>query len=110
MRNEQHYRHMLEKNSNASVGFSLAAAMVYAARYGSCEPADHGTDEWAEIARRLKNTYGENLTVSECSNEMDKARKSAAASLLRGDNPSEAQSNASRENGKLGGRPSKKEK
>jgi hypothetical protein len=106
VRNEQHYRRMLEQNPSASVGFALASAMVYAARYGSCEPADHGTEEWKTIARRLNSEYGENLTIGECSAEMDKANKSAAAAALRAI-PSESRSNASRENGKHGGRPRK---
>ena len=85
MRNEQHYRHMLEQNPNAGVGFTLAADMVYAARYGACEPADHGTDEWKTIARRLKSEYGENLTADECSAEMDTARRqSRYGNLVRG--------------------------
>ena len=104
MRNEQHYRHMLEQNPNAGVGFTLAAAMVYAARYGSCEPADHRTDEWKTIARRLKSEYGENLTADECSFEMDRANQSAAAAKLRAI-PSEKRSQTSRDNGRLGGRP-----
>jgi hypothetical protein len=104
MRNEQHYRRMLEQNPNASIGFTLAAAMVYAARYGACEPADHGTEEWKTIARRLKSDYGENLAISEVSAEMDKANRSAAASAL-GSIRSERKTAAVRENGKLGGRP-----
>ncbi len=85
MRNEQHYRRMLEQNPNAGVGFSLAAAMVYAARYGVCEAEHHSTDEWREIARRLKSTYGENLTVDEVSDEMDTARRqSRYGKLVRG--------------------------
>jgi hypothetical protein len=107
MRNEQHYRRMLEQNPNAGVGFTLAAAMVYAARYGACEPADHGTEEWKTIARRLKSEYGENLTVNEVSSEMDNANRSAAGAKLRGQKPTDAQINASRINGQRGGRPSK---
>jgi len=83
MRNEQHYRRMLEQNSNASIGFTLAAAMVYAARYGICEAEHHGTDEFKNIARRLKSEYGENLTVDEVSAEMDKSNLSAAGAKLR---------------------------
>jgi len=106
MRNEQHYRRMLEQNPNAGVGFTLAAAMVYAARYGVCEPADHGTEEWKTIARYLKSKYGENLTVDECSTEMDRANRSAAAAKL-GSMKSERKAKSSRENAKLGGRPRK---
>ncbi|MCI0554555.1 MAG: hypothetical protein L0287_26705 [Anaerolineae bacterium] len=85
MRNEQHYRHMLEKNPNASVGFTLAASMIYAARYGFCEPADHSTDEWKSIARLLKSEYGEHLSVDEVSDEMNTARRqSRYGTLIRG--------------------------
>jgi hypothetical protein len=97
---------MLKQNPNAGVGFTLAAAMVYAARYGVCEPANHGTDEWKTIARRLKSEYGENLSVDECSAEMDRANQSAAGAKLRAI-PSERRSQASRDNGALGGRPAK---
>ena len=37
MRNARHYRSLLDRNPNAGVGFSLAAAAVYAARFGVCE-------------------------------------------------------------------------
>jgi len=85
MRNEHHYRRMLEQNPNAGVGFTLAAAMVYAARYGVCDPEHHGTDEFKTIARRLKSEYGENLTVDEVSAEMDTARRqSRYGKLVRG--------------------------
>jgi hypothetical protein len=107
VRNEQHYRRMLEQNPNAGVGFALAATMVYAARYGSCESADHGTDEWKNIARDLKSKYGENLTADECSAEMDRANQSAAAAKLRAI-PSEKRSETSRVNGRRSkGRPTK---
>jgi len=82
MRNEQHYRNMLEQNPNASVGFTLAAAMVYAARYGACEPEHHSTEEWKNIARRLKSEYGEILGTNQVSAEMDRANRSATAAAL----------------------------
>jgi hypothetical protein len=111
MRTEQHYRRMLEQNPSASIGFTLAAAMVYAARYGICEAEHHGTDEWKSFARELRARYGENLAVDEVSAEMDEARKSAAASMLGsigGKSTSEAKRKAVRENGKRGGRPKTK--
>jgi hypothetical protein len=104
MRNEQHYRNMLAQNPNASVGFALAAAMVYAARYGSCDPEQHSTEEWKTIARRLKSEYGETLDPDQVSNEMDAANRSAAAATL-GKIRSERKSQTSAENGKSGGRP-----
>ena len=71
MRNKQHYLDMLDNNPNASVGFSLAAAGVYAARYGVCEAEHHATEEWKAIARALKSKYGENLTVDEVRAEIE---------------------------------------
>jgi len=106
MRNEQHYRRMLEQNPNASVNLTLAAAMVYAARYGLCEAEQHGTDEFREIARRLKHSYGETLDPDQVLTEMNAANRSAAAAMLRAI-PSEIRSQRSRENGKRGGRPRK---
>ena len=108
MRTERHYRQMLDKNPNASVGFTLAAAMIYAARYGVCEAEQHITDEWETIARRLKSEYGENLSVDECSAEMDRANQSAAGAKLRGRTPTKKQSEQSRLNGRRSnGRPRK---
>lgn len=106
MRNEQHYRNVLEQNPNASVGFSLAACMVYAARYGSCDDEQRSSEEWKTIARRLKSEYGENLEPEQVSAEMNGANRSAAATALRAI-PSDKRSDASRANGKLGGRPRK---
>jgi hypothetical protein len=73
MRNELHYRNILIQNPTASVGFTLATSMIYAARFGECDPSHHGTDEWKKIARRLKSEYGENLTIDQVSTEMDHA-------------------------------------
>lgn len=106
MRNEQHYRRMLEQNQNASIGFTLAAAMVYAARYGACGPEHHGTDEFKTIARRLKSEYGENLTADDVTAEMDRANQSAAGAKLRAIK-SDKRSEQSRINGQRGGRPAK---
>jgi len=70
MRDKQHYLNLLDQNPDAQVGFTLAAAAVYAARYGSCDPADHGTNEWREIARDLKSRYGESLDGDQVRAEM----------------------------------------
>jgi hypothetical protein len=73
MRDANHYIRLLDENPNAQVGFTLAASAVYAARYGSCEAADHGTDEWCYIARDLKARYGDNLNASDVRSEMGKS-------------------------------------
>ena len=73
MRDANHYRHLLDQNPGAQVGFTLAASAIYAARYGSCEAADHVTDEWRAIASDLKSRYGENLDASDVRSEMDKS-------------------------------------
>ncbi len=97
---------MLGQNPNASIVFTLAAAMVYAARYGACEAEHHSTDEFKTIARRLKSEYGENLTADDVAAEMDRANQSAAGAKLRAI-PSEKRSEQSRLNGQRGGRPAK---
>ena len=104
MRNEQHYRALLARNPSAGVGFTLAAAAVYAARYGFCEAEQHGTDEWKTIARRLKSEYGETLTVDEVTHEMDAANRSAAAAAL-GSISSPKKAQASRRNANLPPKP-----
>jgi len=70
MRDKQHYLNMFDRNPNASIRFTLAAAAVYAARYGVCEPDNHSTEEWKQIARDLKVGYGETLTRDEVLFEM----------------------------------------
>lgn len=115
MRDARHYRRLLDQNDSASIGFTLAAAAVYAARYGQCEADDHATEEWKQIARHLKADYGENLTTDEVRAEMGVAEQSAAASTL-GSITSERKAASSRANankppksGKLPrGRPQKK--
>lgn len=96
---------MLSDNPNTTIGFTLAADMVYAARHGRINRADaHGTDEWRTIARTLKSRYGENLSVEDVHHEMSPAKIAAAA---LGSIRSERKAASSRENGKRGGRPKK---
>jgi hypothetical protein len=70
-RTANHYRDLLARNPSASIGFTLAASAVYAARYGVCEADHHATPEWHEIASAVKARYGENLTVAEVIAAMD---------------------------------------
>ena len=65
MRDKKHYLKLLDENPHAFVGFALAAAAVYAARFGKCEADDRSTDEWKQIARHLRGQYGETLSPDE---------------------------------------------
>lgn len=71
-RDAAHYRDLLSRNAGASVGYTLAASAVYAARHGECEAEHHGTEEWGGIARDLRRRYGEDLTVSQVLAEMER--------------------------------------
>ena len=106
MRTEQHYRDMIAHNPNAAIGIELAASAVYAARYGMCEPEQRATEEWKDIARRLKNYYGETLDAEHLAAEMNIANHSAAAASL-GSIHFARKAQTSAANGRLGGRPRK---
>ena len=74
MRTKKHYENMMNQNPNATVGFSLAAQAVYAAKYGNYPGPNEseGTDvsAWEQIAHSLISKYGENLTADEVRSEM----------------------------------------
>ena len=71
MRTKKHYEDLLTKNPNASIGFTLAADMVFTAQHGSIDtPNVHGDEKWKNIARMLKQKYGENLTGDQICHEM----------------------------------------
>ena len=95
MRTKNHYEKMLSENPNTSIGFTLAADMVYAAINDTCDVADHIEQGWRDIARKLKSKYGDSLNVDEVRREM--ATQSAAAALGSIKSPKKAAS--SRENG-----------
>ena len=71
MRNKKHYENLLASNPNASVGFTLAAQAVYAAKYGQYITGDTGREEYRNIARCLKQKYGEVLSTDEVRLEME---------------------------------------
>jgi hypothetical protein len=75
MRDRKHYLSLLAQNPGATVGFTLAASAVYAARFGECEDEHRGTEEWATIARDLKSRYGENLDGDQVRAEMKQPRE-----------------------------------
>ncbi len=106
MRTKKHYEKMLTENPNATIGFTLAADMVFATRHDVINRAEaHGGDEWRTIARNLKSQYGESLNVDEVRHEISPV-KSAAATLGRA--KSEKKAASCRENEKKGGRPKSK--
>lgn len=79
MRTASHYRDLLDRNPSAGVGCSLAAAAVYAAKFGTCDAEQHGTDEFRTIARELSARYGDTLTADEARREMRLASAPALA-------------------------------
>jgi hypothetical protein len=89
MRTKKHYEKLLSDNPNTTIGFTLAADMVYAARHNVINRAeDHQSDEWKKIARMLKRKYGEALTGGDVGSEMSPI-KTAAAALGRAVSPRE---------------------
>ncbi len=71
MRTRKHYEKMLLANPATTIGFTLAADMVYAGRHDVIARAEaHGSDEWRGIARNLKSRYGESLSVDQVRHEI----------------------------------------
>ena len=76
MRTKKHYENLLDKNPNASVGFTLAAQAVYASRNGVFDnnSDDFNDEEYRKIALGLKKKYGDNLAPDEVRREMKKSK------------------------------------
>lgn len=73
-RDAKHYERLLKRNPNARVGINLAAAAVYAARYGQFTPDETGNAEWRAVYHRLAR-YGDSLSVEEVLAEMQRAKE-----------------------------------
>jgi len=69
IRTRVHYERMLANNRFATVGHTLAAYMVVAAKRGLVD-FDGDREEVATVSRRLRAEYGENLTTAEVRKEM----------------------------------------
>jgi len=74
IRTKLHYERMLANNRFATVGHTLAAYMIVAARRGLVD-FDGDREEVAEISRRLRAEYGETLNLDEVKREMGLAAK-----------------------------------
>jgi hypothetical protein len=105
MRTLKHYEKILSDNPDTTIGFTLAADMVYAALHGQCDVSDHINQQWRDIARRLKSRYGENLTADEVRLEMATSNAAAIMGRKGGSVKSEKKTTAVRENAQKGGRP-----
>ena len=100
------YAELLTSNPRTTIGFTLAADIIYAARNGAIKRSEaRGGDEWRTIALNLKRKYGESLSVDEVRSEMSPA-KIAAAILGKSRTPKKTA--AARKNARLGGRPVKR--
>jgi hypothetical protein len=87
MRTKKHYENLLNQNPNTTVGFTLAAQAVYAAKNGTYPGPNEsdGTDiaAWKSIASELKSKYGENLTVEQVRDEMAAVTEPTAELIVR---------------------------
>ena len=68
-RTKLHYQQMLANNPNATIGHTLAAYMILAARNGLVF-FEKDDDAVRAIARRLKAEYGEELSPDIVKEEM----------------------------------------
>ena len=60
MRTLTHYQKILSGNPDTTIGFTLAADMIYAARHGMIKRSEaHGSDEWKTIAESEITVRGE---------------------------------------------------
>lgn len=55
-----------------SIPFSLAACFLYAARHGRCKAQDMETDEWRELAARVRERYGDRVDSATIISEVQK--------------------------------------
>lgn len=103
MRTITHYQKLLADNPGTTIGYNLAADMIYAARHTIIKRSEaRDTDEWKTIARNLKARYGESLSVDEVRSEMSPAK---IAGAILGSRTSPKKAAAARENAKKGGWP-----
>jgi len=103
MRTITHYQKLLADNPGTTIGYTLAADMIYAARHTIIKRSEaRDTDEWKTIARNLKARYGESLSVDEVRSEMSPAKIAAA---ILGKSRTPKKTDAARINAKKGGYP-----
>jgi rubrerythrin len=61
MRDKAHYLDMMRQNPDASIGISLAAKAIYAARYGDADDMSDGR----ELTREMMGKYGDSIPAHE---------------------------------------------
>jgi hypothetical protein len=79
---KQHYLKMFRKNSNTTVGFTLAAQAIYAARYGVFD-SNYNHNAYMEIAKEIEQKYGEYLTSEQVLAEMETEKAAATTIIVR---------------------------
>ena len=103
MRTREHYENMLKDNPGTTWGLSLAAQAVYAAKKGmfNRNADDYDHEAYRATYLRLQDKYGEMLNPDDVRSEMDIVRTMSAL----GSRTSPDKADASRANGRKGGRP-----